>query len=392
MRDSPFPAKLMALPSKRMANEGDLMLNLRKVAVSAAAVSATVLGTMAGFGGVANAVTVANSQSVAGCSIGGSALLEAGVFPSCTAATATVVDPTSVEVTVDPTFIAELTKLTAARGLLSATSPLGVLLGGVVATTGVAGETVSYTLACSVNGGTVTKAETFTATGVAATQTQDVNLQDAVGSPEPNSCQVQDFTATSTLELTTAALAILNNRILGPTILGNLLSALDNNGTGDATLFATTAVPGAIYTQRSAGLGRTADICADDAGNGNAGSVIQAYQCNSDLAQFWTYTHNRELVRNGDCMAVDGSNKVVLRSCNGNTAQQWTVNGTATPNGTTASAFGTIVNRGSGDCLTATSTANFTQLTMATCTNAANQQWTGPARTKAGFGDTADDA
>jgi hypothetical protein len=139
---------------------------------------------------------------------------------------------------------------------------------------------------------------------------------------------------------------------------------------------ATTAVPGAIWMEAGEGsAGLPADLCADDAGNGNAGAIAQSYQCNGDLAQYWVQSSNERLARNGVCLTQSGST-VSLKTCAAtNDAQQWDVRGT---NGQ----FGGVVNAASGDCLTAKA-ENFAQLTAGACTGSADQQWTGPAKSAA---------
>ncbi len=115
-----------------------------------------------------------------------------------------------------------------------------------------------------------------------------------------------------------------------------------------------------------------ADICADDANNGNAGSHVQVYQCNSDLAQYWVQASTGQLVRNGDCMAQTGS-VVVMAKCDANPSQVWDVRGTG-------GSFKTIVNQTSGNCLTWPNPKNFTQLKVTACTGKAGQLWTGPGK------------
>jgi hypothetical protein len=310
-----------------------------KMAVAAAAAGLAVFGTVAAGGGVANAAT---HQSVTGCSTGSSGLLALNVFPTCTAPTSTVVNPTSVTVTANPSFFNVLGGLTGINALLT-------LLGQTLA------ENVTYTLACSVNGTTVTKNESFQAT--TAHQSQVVDLQSAVGSPVPNSCQVQNLKATSLVSLSTPLLVLLGG------------TRFDFGVTATAN----TAVSGAVWTGAgTTPAGNTADICADDANNGNAGAKVQVYQCNSDLAQYWIQASTGQLVRNGDCMAQTGS-VVVMAKCDANPSQVWDVKGTG-------GSFKTIVNHATGHCLAWPSAKNFTQLKVAACTGKAGQLWTGPGK------------
>jgi hypothetical protein len=317
---------------------------MRKFAKLAAAVATSgiaVFGSLAATAGVANAD---DEQSVTGCDTGSSGLLGLNVFPTCSSPTSTVVSPTSFTVSIDPSFFSTLNTplIKAAIGLLGQTLA----------------ENVTYTLACSVNGTTVTKDESFQATTDAATQTQTVDLQQAVGSPEPNSCQVQNLKATSLVSLSAPVLALLNGSHFNFGV----------NATAE------TGVPGAIWMssgKTSAGAG--AGICVDDANNGNAGSKVQVYQCNSDLAQFWVQSSDGHIVRNGVCLQ-QSSTKAILAKCSGtNNAQKWTINGTH-------GVFNTVVNHSTSQCLTAPSPKNFTQITVGSCTGAANQRWTGPAK------------
>jgi beta-glucosidase len=63
---------------------------------------------------------------------------------------------------------------------------------------------------------------------------------------------------------------------------------------------------------------------------------------------------------------TDGT-KIQLYDCNGSAAQKWTATG------------GTLVNTGSGKCLTAPGSANSTQLQISTCNGSAGQKWTPPS-------------
>jgi hypothetical protein len=287
---------------------------------------------------------------VTGCTLGndflsqlGGGLLGAAVAPSCEAPDSTVINPTSIKVTANPEFFSVL-------GIPILAPLVGTLLQ----------ETVHYTVACNVDGGTVSQNESFTAKADTASQSQTVNLQDAVGSPVPNSCKVENLRATSLLSISGAIITALQNA----GILGSLSFGVQ------AT--ANTAVSGAVYSaagHTSSGL--TGNICADDAGNGNANAHIQVFQCNSDLAQYWVQASTGQLVRNGDCMAQSGS-VVKLENCTSSSSQVWDVRGTG---GT----FDTIVNASSGQCLTWPAAVEFTQLTATNCTGSAGQKWTGPS-------------
>src|SRR5450631_3586022 len=65
---------------------------------------------------------------------------------------------------------------------------------------------------------------------------------------------------------------------------------------------AITAVPGAVYQNAgTTSKGANAVLCADDAGNANAGAKVQAFTCLSDLADYFVQTSTGQFVHNGDC-------------------------------------------------------------------------------------------
>lgn len=345
--------------------EGGLSMRIiRKLAVATAAAGLAAFCAVAAGGGVAGAatsqsaagsaalspsgVTIGVEQSVTGCNTGSSGLLGANVFPTCTSPTSTVLSPTSFTISVDPSFFTTIGALPGINALLS-------LLGQQLA------ENVTYTLACSVNGATVLYDGSFQATATPSTHSQTVDLQTAVGSPVPNSCQVRNLEATSLVSLSTGLRLLLGNKTF----------------TFGVSAIANTTVPGAIWM--SAGktsAGASAAICVDDANNGNAGSKVQVYQCNSALAQDWVQSSGGMLVHNGVCIQQSGKNAILAKCSSTNKAQKWTVNGTD-------GIFNTIVNHSTQQCLTASSPVNFTQVTVGNCTGALNQRWTGPAAPEA---------
>jgi hypothetical protein len=326
---------------------------------------------MAGFGGVANAAPgpggggpgfggfggpgghgghgpSVTQQSVTGCDLP-EGLLVVGLIPTCTAPDSTVKTPTSVTISADPAFFTDLSNNVVANLLQS-------VLGGPL------GEHVTYTLDCVVDGQSVDYNGHFDAS--VHHQSQVIDLQQAVGSPIPNSCTVEHLQATALIGLKSVVLQVLEPvlRRLGLGELSFGVSATANTG-----------VPGAIWAETGKNdAGVNADICVDDAANGNHGSNVQVYQCNSDLAQYWTQSENGQLVHNGDCINVRNG-QVTLDSCNVHSAEQWKVNGTH-------GQWGTIVNRSTGQCLTAASVANFSSLKVSGCTNDADQMFTAPAK------------
>ncbi|GAA2647213.1 hypothetical protein GCM10010399_95270 [Dactylosporangium fulvum] len=125
--------------------------------------------------------------------------------------------------------------------------------------------------------------------------------------------------------------------------------------------------------------GRTGQItgyggkCVDVAGAATAnGTKIQLYTCNGTTAQRWTIGADGTVRTLGKCLDVAAASsangtKVQLYDCNGTTAQQWT-----------AGADGSLTVL--GKCLDAAgpSSADGTQLQIWSCTGAANQRWTLP--------------
>jgi glucosylceramidase len=113
--------------------------------------------------------------------------------------------------------------------------------------------------------------------------------------------------------------------------------------------------------------------CVDVAGaNANNGTAVQLYTCNGTTAQQWTVGTDGTLRALGKCLDVAAANpangtKVQIYDCNQTTAQTWT-----------AGTDGTL--RSLGKCLDATgpSSADGTKLQIWDCAAGANQRWTLP--------------
>lgn len=130
------------------------------------------------------------------------------------------------------------------------------------------------------------------------------------------------------------------------------------------------------------GTGHTGQItgfggkCVDVAGaNTTNGTQIQLFTCNGTTAQSWTVGTDGTLQSLGKCMDVSAAGtangtKVQLWDCNGTVAQQWT-----------HTASNQLVNPNSGRCLDATgpSSADGTPLQIWDCTGGANQSWNIPS-------------
>jgi hypothetical protein len=306
------------------------MRNIRAAVAAFAATGLAAFGALAATGGVANA---AQDMSITGCSIN-DALVGVQIMPTCEAADGTIYNPTSITATVDPSY-------------------LQAFVGHV---TGI-GVEVHYDLVCSVDGHWVTASEHFQANDWRR-NTQVVDLQQAVGSPEPNQCTVKDLHASSL-----ASITLLYHRILGFGV----------KVTGD------NGVPGAIWAQypnSTSGAGST--VCADDTANGNHDTHIQAFQCEQDLADQWLQV-SKQLIHNGDCMTNAGG-MVKLESCEGGhwgaPNQSWWVHGTPYSAGQ--------ITQGNGWCLSAPASGmvDGAHLTVQHCgASGFVQMWKAPADT-----------
>lgn len=308
--------------------EGGLSMHKFRTVAAIAASGITALSVVAAAGGVANA---AINLSITGCATAG-ALLKVGVAPNCMASTGTIYNPTQITVTANQSFLIAFVKV---KGI---------------------GVKVTYDLVCKLDGGTVVAHKGFTATSPNH-NTQTTILQTAVGSPAPNSCQVQKLSAKSLVKL-----KVGHNKGFTFGVHAN-----GNNG-----------IPGAVWAQYPRSIsGAGSTVCVDDTGNGNSGTKIQAFQCESDLATQWLQVA-LQLVHNGDCMTNSGG-RVFLQRCSGAKSaasnQTWHVKGT--PN-----SAGQITN--GGRCLSAPAkgTVDGSQLTVRKCgTPGYTQKWKAPGAT-----------
>jgi hypothetical protein len=145
-------------------------------------------------------------------------------------------------------------------------------------------------------------------------------------------------------------------------LLGALVAALP--------LIATGFSPASAASGQITGYGGK---CVDVAGANSAnGTQVQLYTCNGTSAQQWTVGTDGTIRALGKCLDVAGANsangtKVQIYDCNGTAAQSWT-----------AAADGTL--RALGKCLDATgpSSADGTPLQIWDCFASANQKWTLP--------------
>jgi hypothetical protein len=219
------------------------------------------------------------------------------------------------------------------------------------------GFTAQWSLACDVDGATVTAPGSYTVTSTSQAPFTTIDLQSAVGSPDPSQCSVEGLTMHTLL----------------PLVAVDIDEAVPFQIAVAAV--ATTAVPGAIrQDEGTTSAGAHAALCADDTADGNAGSKIQGFECLSDLAQDFVQTSTGQLVNNGDCMTATKGGGVLLDKCVADdTSQRWTQ---TTPGGT-------LKNTSTGTCLTAPSVKNGAPLTVAACGGAVRQQWELPKLTPA---------
>jgi len=117
--------------------------------------------------------------------------------------------------------------------------------------------------------------------------------------------------------------------------------------------------------------GKCVDVQAANPANG---TPVQLYTCDGGTAQRWTVGSDGTVRALGKCLDVTSAGTangtaVQLHDCNGTAAQQWTATGTR------------LVNTGSGRCLDAVGKASTdgTRLQIWDCTGNSNQAWTLPA-------------
>jgi hypothetical protein len=314
----------------------------KKAAVSMTAFCLLALGAVVGVGGPALAATGPDGL-ITGCEVQVNTVTN-GFEPNCEAIGGTVDNPTVIAVYVD-------------------TDNLGALIDDKPGQ----GMDASWTLSCVVNGTSVNVPGSYDVTSTSQLPYTIIDLQTAVGSPTPNRCSIED------LRVQTALTLGVTIRRLSPR--GE--HALDGSEafTVGVAALANTTVPGAIYqAEGTTNAGAQAALCADDTGNGNAGSKIQSFQCLTDLADAFVRTSSGQLVHNGDCVGLSGGSKVILSKCAaGEASQEWL-----------QSAVGARVwNRSTGTCLTAPSVLPGIQLTVTSCGNGANQKWHLPAASAA---------
>lgn len=317
----------------------------------AAAVTASAAGTAsavtASAAGTPSAVT---GTAVTSCTLNAKSILVLSTYPTCTAGDSTIHNPTAITVS-------------AQTGLFQAIEGVPGLAAILAALGDPLKQNVTYTLACQVDGSTSTYHGSFQATTSAATLTQKVNLAAAVGSPAPTQCTIEDLTATSLLQINSVIIAALSAKTFD----------------FGASATAHTVTPGAVYANYpSDGIGAHAVVCADDTDNGYSGSRIQAFQCLSDLADYWIQVSTHQFVHNGACLTDSGGvatlERCVLDPTRGS-GQIWLQQH--------AAGAGTLSNADGAGCLTAPKSGmiTFAVLRVAACSGGLGREWTVPAAT-----------
>ncbi|MEU7929738.1 ThuA domain-containing protein [Micromonospora sp. NPDC049107] len=155
----------------------------------------------------------------------------------------------------------------------------------------------------------------------------------------------------------------------------NLYLTFNGSGTGLFDVDDFTLVKG---TGGGSGVGPVKGLagkCLDVRSGATAdGTQIQIYTCNGSTAQTWTVTPNSTIKALGKCLDVSGGGtadgtKIQLWTCNGSGAQNWA-----------AQSDGSLRNTSSSKCLdvSGNNSADSTVVHLWTCNGAANQKWTLP--------------
>ena len=181
-----------------------------------------------------------------------------------------------------------------------------------------------------------------------------------------------------------AGLSISSSGVISGTPTANgtttvTVTAKDGNGASAAQSFVWTVAPGNA-SGNGGGTGTTGPItgyqglCLDDRSASTAlFNPIQVYTCNGTSAQQWTVASNSTLQVLGMCLDVAGAGTangtlVDLYTCNGTAAQVWQ-----------PQSNGELINPNSGKCLDDTGFGGAgTQVQIWSCGDGANQKWTLP--------------
>ncbi|MFI9379696.1 glycoside hydrolase family 3 C-terminal domain-containing protein [Kutzneria sp. NPDC052558] len=223
--------------------------------------------------------------------------------------------------------------------------------------------------------------------GNTVTVTNPQGMSSPVGTAVSLPVQASDSAAGQTLTFTAAGLPAgltiaANGTISGTATTGGTstvtVTATDGTGAAGSTTFVWTATTGSgggtgHIGAITAGVG--ANLCLDVRSASSAnGTPVQIYTCNGTTAQTWTVSSDGTVQALGKCMDITSAGtangtKIQLYDCNGTGAQQWQ-----------PQTNGTLLNPNSGRCLDdpgATTTLS-TQLQIWDCNAQAQQRWTLP--------------
>ncbi|HEX6451294.1 MAG TPA: ricin-type beta-trefoil lectin domain protein, partial [Trebonia sp.] len=274
-----------------------------------------------------------------------------------------------------------------------------------------AGQTETYTAAGLPPGVTMSSSGNITGTPTTVGTYNVTVTPSATGTVEPTSVsltwQVTGMKVTSPGNQSTTAGAAVNLQVsasaaapsftatglppgLSISSSGKITGWPDTPGTYTATVTATDSAgesASASFTwtvSQAANSGPAGKVvlanggkCLDDTGSSTAnGNKIQIYTCNGGTAQKWTVAQDGTLRAFGKCLDVTGGGTangttIQLWTClSGDKGQQWQV-GTGTE----------LINPHSGKCLDDpySRTANGTKLDIWTCNGGSQQHWTLPA-------------
>ncbi len=160
-----------------------------------------------------------------------------------------------------------------------------------------------------------------------------------------------------------------------PSGLRNVYLTFTGSGSGLFDVDDFTLVRGSGGTGGTGPITGLAGKCLDVRNGATAdGTQIQIYTCNGSTAQTWTVTPNSTIRALGKCLDISGGGsadgtKIQLWTCNGSGAQNWS-----------AQANGTLRNPQSGKCLDVSnnSSADGQAVHLWTCHTGANQRWVLP--------------
>jgi beta-glucosidase len=150
------------------------------------------------------------------------------------------------------------------------------------------------------------------------------------------------------------------------------VTAKDGNGAQASQSFVWSVAPGTSSTGGGTGaITGYEGLCLDVRGASSADSTpVQVYTCNGTTAQQWTVESNGTVQALGKCLDVTGAGTangtlVQLYTCNGTGAQSWQ-----------AQSNGELINTNSGSCLDDSgSGGSGTQVQIWACGDTSNQQW-----------------